>query len=205
VIAPARDSFWYDPIPVPRRAVRFPLEVPTPEGFRPDDPATWPVVSGRLEYVNGRLLYMPPCGDVQQDVCTDVTTALRLWARRHPGFRVGSNEAGMVLGGDTRAADVAVWRRTGPSQPGYSRVAPVLAVEVAGAEEDEAMLREKARWYLDAGVAVVWIVLPATREVVVITRDGELRRRDGETMPEPPALPDLTPNAGDFFAQLRSS
>jgi hypothetical protein len=44
-------------------SVRFPVEVHQPDEFRAEDPATWPVVDGRLEYVAGRLLYTPPCGE----------------------------------------------------------------------------------------------------------------------------------------------
>ncbi len=49
-------------------------------------------------------------------------------------------------------------------------------------------LREKARWYLDKGVGVVWLLFPKEREVVVVTRADESRRRMGERLPaEPPA------------------
>ena len=54
------------------RAVRFPVELLPPEGFDAERLETWPRVAGRLEYVEGRLLFMPPSGDVQQDVVTDV-------------------------------------------------------------------------------------------------------------------------------------
>src|SRR5262249_47348486 len=43
-------------------SIRFPVELDIPAGFDPGDPATWPRVEGRLEYVAGKLLYMPPCG-----------------------------------------------------------------------------------------------------------------------------------------------
>jgi Uma2 family endonuclease len=152
---------------LPRGAVRFPIQLRVPGGFRVDEPSTWPDLAGRLEFVAGRILYMPPCGDVQQPVCTDVTTELGNWVRAHPEFVVGSNEAGMLLGGEVRAADVAVWRRSDVDPPTgkLRRVAPVLAVEVAGEDEGEDDLREKARWYLGHGVAVVWIVLPEHREL----------------------------------------
>jgi hypothetical protein len=47
--------------------VRFPVELRI-EGFEPLQPGTWPALEGRLEYVGGRLLYIPPCADYQQDV-----------------------------------------------------------------------------------------------------------------------------------------
>jgi hypothetical protein len=70
---------------------------------------------------------------------------------------VGGNEAGMKLGADIRAADAALWRRdaVGPSAGKLRHVPPVLAVEVADLDDDEAALRGKAQWCLDHGVRVV--------------------------------------------------
>jgi hypothetical protein len=43
----------------------FPVLVRPPPGFDPDDLGTWPADPGRFEYVDGRLLYIPPCRDDQ--------------------------------------------------------------------------------------------------------------------------------------------
>lgn len=194
---------YEETIPVPR-AIRFPVELIPPEGFDPGRLETWPKVEGRLEYVNGRLLYMPPCGDMQQDTVADVVGVLVQWVRAHREFVVSTNEAGVILRGDARGADAAIFRRSevGRYQHKFRRVPPVLAVEVAGEDEDEAVLRDKAAWYLGAGVQVVWIVLPEQREVVVITGSGEQRCRLGEIVPPHPALPDLAPRVDDFFVQI---
>jgi Uma2 family endonuclease len=155
--------------------------------------------------VGGRLLYMPPCGDAQQDTVADVVTVPRLWTRAHPEFVVGANEAGLQLGDDRRGGDAAVFRRAdvGPYRKRFRHVPPILAVEVAGGDdESEAVLREKARWYFDNGVAIVWIVLPETREVLVLTRAGESRHGMGETLPSSPLLPDLAPRVDELCAQV---
>jgi Uma2 family endonuclease len=189
---------------LPMRAVRFPVELRTPAGFRADDLATWPKVDGRIEFVAGRIQYMPPCADIQQEICIDLGAVLSAWARAHPGFVVGGNEAGMILAGDVRAADAAIWRRadTGRAVGRLRRTPPVLAVEVAGQEEAEPELREKARWYLEAGVEVVWIVLHDKREVVVLSRKGESRHGRSDRLPEAPSLPGLAPEVSAFFYQL---
>src|SRR5262249_55404994 len=80
--------------------------------------------------------FMPPCGEIQHRVTVDVVTELNLWRRQHPEFVVGGNEAGMLLEGDVRGADAAVWRATSPAQPGFARVPPVLAIEVVGADDE---------------------------------------------------------------------
>ena len=189
---------------ITRDAVRFPVELRVPPDFDAARPETWPRVEGRLEYVEGRLLFMPPTGDVQQDVAIDVAYVLRSWSATHPGFVVGGNEAGMILGGDTRGADGAVWRRgdIGERTGGYRRVPPVLAVEVAGRDEDESTLRDKAAWYLAHGVTVVWLVLPASREVVVVDAAGSARHGQGDRLPACAPLPGLQPHVAELFAQL---
>lgn len=187
------------------RALRFPVELHPPIGFVVDQLETWPRLAGRLEYVDGKLLYMPPCGDTQQDTVTDVVITLGGWIRSHVGFVLGTNEAGMHLGGQTRAADAAIWRTAdiGSYRGGVRRVPPVLAVEVAGADGDaEPSLREKAAWYLAHGVAVVWIVLPETRELLVITETGDARLGSREVVPAHPALPHLAPIVGELFTQI---
>ena len=108
MVAPAIRLFPDDPL-IGLVGVRFPVELRA-EGVVPDQPLTWPAIEGRLEYVGGRLLYLPPCADFQQDVAMDVAFVLRSWSELQAGFVVGGNEAGMKLGGDVRAADVAVWR-----------------------------------------------------------------------------------------------
>jgi Uma2 family endonuclease len=135
---------------------------------------------------------------------TDVVITLGGWVRAHPEFLLGTNEAAMRLRDATRAADAAVWRRAdvGHLRRGLQRVPPILAVEVAGDDEDEQDLREKAAWYLGVGVRIVWMVLPEPREVVVITSGGEQRYGGGRVFAPDPALPDLTPSVDDFFVQL---
>lgn len=117
---------------VPRIAVDLPLALPEPDGFVAAREETWPRVVGRLEYVSGRLQYTPPCGKNQQRVAVDVATELNLWRRARTGFIVGCNEAGMLLGGEVRGADAAVWREGEPAGNEFARTPPVLAVEVCG-------------------------------------------------------------------------
>jgi Uma2 family endonuclease len=78
----------------------------------------------------------------------------------------------------------------------------VLAVEVTGKDETLAALREKADWYLAAGVPVVWIALPVEREVVVVTAAGETRHGLGKRLPRHAALPDLEPEVAELFRQV---
>ena len=198
------DSYTDDVVSVPRAAIRWPLEIPRPSGFRPEDPATWPDLQGRLEYVEGRLLFMPPCGDLQQDVAWSLPTVFEPWLTQNREFVGAANEAGMLLQGEIRAADGAIWRRVDvePRTGGFRRVPPILAVEIAGRDEDEANLREKARWYLDRGVAVVWLIFPETRELVILRPASESRHGAGQKLPSTPELPGLEVEVDRIFRQL---
>ena len=185
-------------------SVLLPIELAPPPDFDPARPETWPQVVGRLEWVGGRLLWMPPCGGRQTRRVWDAIGAVDPWLRRHPEFVGGTNEAGLLLDGDVRAPDLAVFRArdVDQSSPGFARVAPVLAVEVSGEREGETSLREKARWYLAKGSEVVWLVLAESTEVIVLTSAGEHRCGLDDVMPEHPSLLGLTPRVGEFFRNL---
>ena len=186
---------------VPRDAVILPLPVVAPKNFVPERAETWPDLPGRYEFVDGRLEYMPPCGEIQQLTAVDVSFELSVWRRKTPGFTVGANEAGMYLGGDVRAADAAVWPAKKPTH-GFARTAPILAVEVAGEEDTAPYLEKKADWYLAHGVECVWLVFPETRSVTVVTKAGRVEVGVSGRIPEHPSLPGLTPAVEAFFQQL---
>jgi Uma2 family endonuclease len=189
---------------VPRAAIRLPLPLEVPPGFEVERPESWPEVTGRLEYVDGRIEYMPPCGGDQQRTAADVVTVLGLWRRTHPQFVVGGNEAGMLLAGEVRAADAAVWRKGDLEPgPGFPRIAPVLAVEVAGRDDTMEVLGDKADWYLAHGVAVVWLLDPREQKARVITRDGIHDIGSTGRIPDHPELPDLGPALQELFSQVR--
>ena len=184
-------------------SVLLPIELAPPPGFDPARPETWPQVEGRLEWVGGRLLWMPPCGVRQCTRVWDAVATVDSWLRRHPEFVGGTNEAGLLLDGDVRAPDLAVFRArdVDESSGGFARAAPVLAVEVSGEREDETSLREKARWYLAKGTEVVWLVLAESAEVAVLTSAGERRCALDDVLPEHPALPGLAPRVRELFRQ----
>jgi Uma2 family endonuclease len=194
-------STAYAPITiVPRIAVELPLVLPLPDGFDVEHHETWPRVVGRVEYVDGRLRYMPPCGKNQQRVAVDVVTELNLWRREHVEFIVGANEAGMLLGGEVRGADAAVWRGGEAANNEFARTPPVLAVEICGEDEPVETLLVKAAWYLEHGVEIVWTIVPDTRRVHITTASGTIVVT--ERIPESSLLPGLAPLVASFFRQL---
>jgi Uma2 family endonuclease len=91
---------------------------------------------------------------------------------------------------------------SGAPSAGFPRVAPVLAVEVAGKDDPPEQLLDKADWYLARGVTVVWILLPRKRSLLVKTSRGTTEVGPGGRVPAHRALPGLTPRVRDLFRQL---
>jgi Uma2 family endonuclease len=195
---------YEDLVMVPSVALEFPIELPLPEGFDHEREETWPRVVGFLEFVGGRLLYMPPSGDRQLMTGADVLGVLGQWRKEHREFMVGGLDAGMIRDRETRGADAAVWRRSevGPLTGGYVRVPPLLAVEVVGKYDTERHLRSKAAWYLDWGADCVWLLYPKDRRVIILTAEGEATFGAGERLPERAATPGLAPLVDELFEQI---
>lgn len=133
-------------------------------------------------------------------MAASVSWVLMDWARKTPGFDVGGNEAGIILAGEVRGLDGAVWKSTGKKRTNrFRRSAPLLAVEVQGEDETIDSLRKKAAWYLEHGTGTVWLVLTSLNVIVVVTEAGEKRVRERERVPEPVGLKGLSPLAADVF------
>lgn len=56
------------------------LDEGVPPRFLVEDLATWPDLRDRMELVEGRPLFAPPCADYAQDVAISVAVVLGSWA-----------------------------------------------------------------------------------------------------------------------------
>ncbi len=83
----------------------------------------------------------------------------------------------------------------------YVDVLPELAVEVVSPSDTARDIREKAAAWLAAGVEVVWVIDPRSKEVAVhrVGRNVELLQAD-DALDGAPALPEFTCRVSDFFS-----
>ena len=79
------------------------------------------------------------------------------------------------------AANQAMDRYAGGDASAFADLYDALAPRLYGFLIRQ--LRDKARWYLDAGVAIVWLLFPREREVLVVTRAEESRHHPGARLP----------------------
>lgn len=122
---------------------------------------------------------------------------------------------GVVLGAETgftiardpdtvRAPDAAFVRAdrvpTQGARAGFAELAPDLVVEVVSPSDRAGAIAAKVLDWLDAGVAVVWVVHPEHRHVVVHEAGGTARIVRGDAVLDGgPVLPDLRVPLEDLF------
>jgi Uma2 family endonuclease len=134
--------------------------------------------SWRYELVEGRLVRMPPSGYEHSHVAGRLFMALRSFVDAHELGTVTLPETGFLLsrGGEPDTvlapdlAFIAAARAPVPGSQewkGFPRLAPDLVVEIASPSQARPQLAAKARWWLRAGVTLVWVVWPVSHQVDV--------------------------------------
>jgi Uma2 family endonuclease len=157
-----------------------PLREHTPRLFTAADVAVMPseVPSGTVCYEldHGRLLTMPPPGDVHGAVVGNIVAALYyLGQQRGHGkarSRVGvllERNPDHLLGPDALfIANASLPTRCSPE--GYLETIPDLVVEVRSKNDTGPAVQGKVDDYLRAGVRVVWVADPEARTVTAHRR-----------------------------------
>jgi Uma2 family endonuclease len=153
-----------------------------PKLFTATDLATLPteVPSGpvRYELHHGRLITMPPPGDIHCALELNVACELKVQGDKKGLGLARSGEVAIILRRNPDhvfAADaVFISNERLPirrSPEGYLETIPDLVLEVRSKNETLTSLQRKAEEYLQAGVRVVWVLDPIHRNLVEYRRD----------------------------------
>lgn len=135
--------------------------------------------SGDVDYEinNGKLVVMPPPGDLHSAFQSNLATELKIQGERN-GHGKCRPEVGILLWRSPDrlvGADVAfITNKSLPlrrSREGYLLTIPELVVEIRSKNDSDLSIQEKVRDYLKAGVHVVWIVEPERRVVLEYRAD----------------------------------
>jgi Uma2 family endonuclease len=109
-------------------------------------------------------------------------SALREYARTHPGWSVSVGDPGTKLGHSPdilRGPDVGVVAKerepTGKGAEGWLEGAPDFVVEVAGDAQAPSLLAKKALEYLAAGAKMVCIIDPEPERVMIYEPPNRVR------------------------------
>ncbi len=177
VMSPVENAGTALPGPQPRPPLDY-----TPKLFTVADLAVLPsdLPSGTVLYEldNGRLITMPPPGDLHGDVEGNLITALKTQGQYRGLGKARCGDVGIVLwrnpdrlvGADAVfIANTSLPIRLSPE--GYLETIPDLVVEVRSPNDTGPEVQRKVADYLFAGVKVVWVVDPARQTVTEHRKD----------------------------------
>jgi Uma2 family endonuclease len=160
-------------------------------------PSELPSGTVRYELHHGVLVTMPPPGDMNGAVESNISYHLKGQGELREHGKARSGDVGIVLARNpdhVHGADaVFITNARLPirrSPEGYLETIPELIVEVRSKNDTMAALERKAGDYLQAGAVVVWVVDPINRNVVEY-RQGVGARTYGED--DTLSVPDLIP------------
>jgi Uma2 family endonuclease len=169
----------------------------------PDNRDKW------FELVRGVVIELPPPMKIHGRVCTNVAFTLESYVRRRRKGYVTTNDAGVILARDpdtVRGPDVALYEDAArfadlARAPKYGEVPPRLAVEVLSPNDKAAVVTRKITDYLRSGVALVWLIDPEDRTVIVYRQDRGPDRveADGELSSDE-LLPGFRCRVAEFFS-----
>jgi Uma2 family endonuclease len=135
---------------------------------------------GRWELIDGEVVEMPPAGGKHSFVGVRMSWFIADFVYEHQlGFVFGA-DGGFILREEPlllRVPDVAFVRTerlpANFDNGGFLRVAPDLVVEILSPSDRITEVLAKIVMWLEAGVALLWLVDPAA-ETVTVYRPGEL-------------------------------
>ena len=159
----------------------------------------------QLELDEGRLIVMPPAGELHGRQCAWIVALLMDYARR-TGGGVMCNDPGLLLSREpdtVRAPDLAYYRenvRLEEISPGLAKRLPELVVEVLSPSDRLGQVMRKVQQYLRAGIAMVWVVDGESRNVTVYRTGREPRvLEENEMLDGEDVLPGFTYAVAELF------
>jgi Uma2 family endonuclease len=129
----------------------------------------------RLELTaEGDLIVMPPTGWETSDSNAEITTQLRLWAKRDGTGRASDSSGGFVLpNGAIRSPDAA-WVAnsrlsvlSAEQRKKYLPLCPDFATELRSPSDSLRATQEKMEEYIDNGARLGWLIDPERKRVYV--------------------------------------
>lgn len=130
----------------------------------------------KYELIQGRLVRMPPAGFEHSSIGAMVIGHLVNHVAGNQLGRVFSADFGVVFSRDpdtVRVPDAAFIRQERlagqTDRKRFSEVIPDLAVEVISPSDSLSQVMEKALFYIESGVRLVWVIDPDGRKVIVYT------------------------------------
>jgi len=166
----------------------------------------------QYELMNGELVEMAPTtfkhGNLAAKICARIVVYIEKYGKGEVATETGyilKHSPDIVCGPDVSyfsGAKLALAEKA--DDEGYLDFAPDLAVEVISPGDRTGEVFQKMQKYLDAGVALIWLVYPK-KEIVNVIRPDEpilmLSRKNGDKLEGYDVLPDFELPLENLFAR----
>ena len=137
-----------------------------------------PEIPGKRELLDRELIDLPPAKHYHSVIARNL---MRFLASVTDDSRIWIEEAYCLREGRWLIPDVSVSWPDQPSERGWHKGSPMLAIEIASRGNTAEELELKTALYLEQGAAEVWILYPKTQTIVVSRKHDILRIGPGET------------------------
>lgn len=161
---------------------------------------------GRAELIEGQIHPMSPANYNHGYIEHNLSGEIYIYAKQNRNGQGFGAETGFLIARDpdtVLAPDCAFVRRERIKEVerrrGFCGAHPDLAVEVISPSETKREVADKARRWLQAGVSVVWVIDPETRQATVY--EGSAIRIIGENdhLTAENLMPGFSVRLGDLF------
>ncbi len=164
----------------------------------------------RYELVAGELKKMTPASWRHGAIAGRLHGWLARHVEEHELGTIFTAETGFLLARDpdtVRAPDVAFIHKehfpAAPPEEAFWPGAPDLAVEVLSPYDTLGEIDEKVKAWLDAGAAMVWVVNPRWRNVVVYRSATDIKTlTDRDELTGEETVPGFRCRVGDLFTNI---
>jgi len=143
-----------------------------------DELLNLPDTPGKRELLDGELIDLPPAKWYHSAIAKKL---MYLLATVLDQSRVWIEVAYWLRDGRWLIPDVSVSWPDQPTESGWYKGSPMLAVEIASRGNTAEELESKTALYLEQGAAEVWVLYPKTQTIVVSRKHDILRIAPGDT------------------------
>jgi len=148
---------------------------------------------------NGEIVVMSPAGGYSAYRGMEVARQLGAWAKTDQTGVAFDSSAGFRLPNGAMRSPDGAWVRlsrlkklTHREKEQFIPLCPDFVIEVASPSDAISALREKMREYVQAGLRLGWLILPASTQVEVYTPDDVRVLESPDALSGEPVLPGFT-------------
>jgi Uma2 family endonuclease len=162
----------------------------------------------RLERTaDGDVIIMPPAFPETSDRNADLTTQLRLWAKKDGTGVAYDATAGFTLPNGAERSPDASWilkerlrALTSEQRSGFWQICPDFVVELCSSTDRLPALRKKVQEYIDNGARLGWLIDPEARHIYLFQPGQPVERVENPaTVSGDPVLPGFVLDAPAVF------